>query len=110
MHSRFCKIRTSLTRDANSWIYGSDLWPLEAVLASSSGCLEAVPGPSWGHSGRSWLILGPLRATLGRFGERADDGIADLAKFAKSKPIDAENKESMILAKNFVNNTKLKER
>ena len=35
---------------------------------------------------------------------------ADLAKFAKSKPIDAENKESMILAKNFVNNTKLKER
>ncbi len=33
---------------------------------------------------------------------------ADLAKFAKSKPIDTENKESMILAKNFVNNTKLK--
>jgi len=33
---------------------------------------------------------------------------ADLAKFAKSKPIDIENKESMILAKNFVNNTKVK--
>ena len=33
---------------------------------------------------------------------------ADLAKFAKSKPIDAENTESMILAKNFVNNTKVK--
>ena len=33
---------------------------------------------------------------------------ADLAKFAKSKPIDTENKESMILAKNFVNNTKAK--
>jgi len=33
---------------------------------------------------------------------------ADLAKFAKSKPIDTENTESMILAKNFVNNTKVK--
>lgn len=31
---------------------------------------------------------------------------ADLAKFAKSKPIDTENKESMILAKQFVNSTK----
>ncbi len=34
---------------------------------------------------------------------------ADLAKFAKSKPIDTENTESMILAKNFVNNTKEKQ-
>lgn len=33
---------------------------------------------------------------------------ADLAKFAKSKPIDTENTESMILAKSFVNNTKEK--
>ena len=33
---------------------------------------------------------------------------ADLAKFAKSKPMDTENKESMILAKKFVNNTKTK--
>ncbi len=31
---------------------------------------------------------------------------ADLAKFAKSKPIDTENKESMTLAKGFVNATK----
>ena len=31
---------------------------------------------------------------------------ADLAKFAKSKPIDTENKESMVLAKQFVNSTK----
>jgi low affinity Fe/Cu permease len=33
---------------------------------------------------------------------------ADLAKFAKSKPIESENTESMVLAKNFVNNTKQK--
>jgi len=33
---------------------------------------------------------------------------ADLAKFAKSKPIESENTESMLLAKNFVNNTKKK--
>jgi len=33
---------------------------------------------------------------------------ADLAKFAKSKPIDTENTESMVLAKGFVNNTKVK--
>ena len=33
---------------------------------------------------------------------------ADLAKFAKSKPIESENMESMLLAKNFVNNTKQK--
>ena len=33
---------------------------------------------------------------------------ADLAKFAKSKPNDSENKESMTLAKQFVNNTKAK--
>jgi len=33
---------------------------------------------------------------------------ADLAKFAKSKPIESENTESMLLAKNFVNNTKQK--
>jgi len=31
---------------------------------------------------------------------------ADLAKFAKSKPIESENTESMLLAKNFVKNTK----
>ena len=31
---------------------------------------------------------------------------ADLAKFAKNKPIDTENKESMILAKQFINSTK----
>ena len=31
---------------------------------------------------------------------------ADLAKFAKSKPIDTENMESMVLAKGFVNTTK----
>ena len=31
---------------------------------------------------------------------------ADLAKFAKSKPIDTENMESMVLAKGFVNATK----
>jgi len=31
---------------------------------------------------------------------------ADLAKYAKSKPNDSENKESMTLAKQFVNNTK----
>ena len=31
---------------------------------------------------------------------------ADLAKFAKSKPIDTENIESMVLAKGFVNATK----
>jgi len=31
---------------------------------------------------------------------------ADLAKFAKSKPNDSENEESMTLAKQFVNNTK----
>lgn len=34
---------------------------------------------------------------------------ADLAKFAKSKPIESENTESMLLAKNFVKNTKQKE-
>lgn len=34
---------------------------------------------------------------------------ADLAKFAKSKPIVSENTESMILAKNFVKNTKQKQ-
>tara|TARA_B100001059_G_C17659974_1_gene488955 strand:- start:56 stop:910 length:855 start_codon:yes stop_codon:yes gene_type:complete len=33
---------------------------------------------------------------------------ADLAKFAKSKPTENENKESMHLAKSFVNNTKQK--
>lgn len=33
---------------------------------------------------------------------------ADLAKFAKSKPIESENTESMLLAKNFVKNTKKK--
>jgi len=33
---------------------------------------------------------------------------ADLAKFAKSKPTDSENEESMTLAKQFVNNTKAK--
>jgi len=33
---------------------------------------------------------------------------ADLAKFAKSKPIESENTESMVLAKNFVKNTKQK--
>ena len=33
---------------------------------------------------------------------------ADLAKFAKSKPIDTENQESMVLAKQFVNSTKTK--
>mgnify|MGYP001185727807 FL=1 len=33
---------------------------------------------------------------------------ADLAKFAKSKPIDTENIESMLLAKEFVTNTKEK--
>ena len=33
---------------------------------------------------------------------------ADLAKFAKSKPIESENTESMLLAKNFVNKTKQK--
>ena len=33
---------------------------------------------------------------------------ADLAKFAKRKPIESENTESMLLAKNFVNNTKQK--
>tara|TARA_Y100000746_G_C15431411_1_gene418799 strand:+ start:640 stop:1494 length:855 start_codon:yes stop_codon:yes gene_type:complete len=33
---------------------------------------------------------------------------ADLAKFAKSKPIDTENTESMLLAKEFVTNTKEK--
>ena len=33
---------------------------------------------------------------------------ADLAKFAKSKPSETENMESMILAKEFVNNTKEK--
>ena len=33
---------------------------------------------------------------------------ADLAKFAKSKPNDSENEESMTLAKQFVNNTKEK--
>ena len=33
---------------------------------------------------------------------------ADLAKFAKSKPIESENTESMLLARNFVNNTKQK--
>ncbi len=31
---------------------------------------------------------------------------ADLAKFAKSKPINTENIESMVLAKEFVNSTK----
>ena len=31
---------------------------------------------------------------------------ADLAKFAKSKPVDTENKESMVLAKQFINSTK----
>ncbi|MEC7864052.1 MAG: hypothetical protein VX762_00485 [Bacteroidota bacterium] len=41
--------------------------------------------------------LGSLRILLQR---------ADLAKFAKSKPIDTENKESMVLAKQFVNSTK----
>ena len=35
---------------------------------------------------------------------------ADLAKFAKSKPNDSENEESMTLAKQFVNNTKAKKR
>ena len=33
---------------------------------------------------------------------------ADLAKFAKSKPNDSDNKESMVLAKQFVNSTKQK--
>ena len=35
---------------------------------------------------------------------------ADLAKFAKSKPNNSENEESMTLAKQFVNNTKAKKR
>jgi hypothetical protein len=34
---------------------------------------------------------------------------ADLAKYAKSKPIDSENNESMDLSVNFVKNTKAKE-
>jgi hypothetical protein len=34
---------------------------------------------------------------------------ADLAKYAKSKPIDSENKESMNLSVSFVKNTKAKE-
>ena len=33
---------------------------------------------------------------------------ADLAKFAKSKPINTENIESMVLAKEFVHSTKEK--
>ena len=85
MHSRFCKIRTSPTRERHFGIYGSDLLPLESVLASSSGRLEAIPGPSWAIFGPSWLLLGSLRATLGRLwflGERNIAGIADLAKFA----------------------------
>ena len=48
------------------------------VLGPSSGRL----GPSWGHSCSSWVLLGPLWAVLGPLGERTDDGIADLAKFA----------------------------
>ena len=44
-------------------------------------------------------ILNNLRILLQR---------ADLAKFAKSKPIDTENIESMLLAKEFVTNTKEK--
>ena len=35
---------------------------------------------------------------------------ADLAKFAKSKPSDKENIDSMILAKKFVNQTKISEK
>ena len=34
---------------------------------------------------------------------------ADMAKYAKSKPIDSENKESMNLSVSFVKNTKAKE-
>ena len=34
---------------------------------------------------------------------------ADLAKYAKSKPTDSENTESMDLSVNFVKNTKVKE-
>ena len=82
VHSRLCKIRTSPTRDANFGIYGPDLRPLQSVLASSSGRLEAISGPSWGHLGSSWALLGPLWALSGPLGERTDDGIADLAKFA----------------------------
>ena len=73
MHSRLCKIRTSPTRDANFGIYGPDLRPLQSVLASSSGRLEAIPGPSWGHLGAilahlgpSWGHFGPSWAVSGR--------------------------------------------
>ena len=72
-HSRLCKIRTSLTRDANVGIYGPDLRHLESVLASSSGRLEAIPGPTWGHLGvisahlgPSWGHFGPSWAVSGR--------------------------------------------
>ena len=55
-----------------------------SILASFWDHLGAVFGPSRDVSGRSWLILGPLRVTLGPLGERIDDGIADLAKICTS--------------------------
>ena len=39
-----------------------------SILASSWDHLGTVFGPSWDVSGRSWLILGPLRVTLGLLG------------------------------------------
>ena len=76
VHSRLCKIRISLTRDANFGIYGPDLRLLQSVLASSSGRLEAISGPSWDRLSAilALLILGLLRGTLGRLGpSRGED-------------------------------------
>ena len=69
MHSRFCKICTSLTRERHFFHLG------------------VVLGPSWGRlravSGRSWLILGPLRVTLGPLGPSRREDRRRHSRFSK---------------------------
>ena len=61
-----------LRKTDDAW---SLLWSLRAILAPFWRHLEATLGPSWGHPGATFGRFGPL-------GERTDDGIANLAKFA----------------------------
>ena len=54
-----------------------------SVLASSWNRLGAIFGPSWDVSGRCWLILGPLRATLGRLGPSRGEDRRRHSRFSK---------------------------
>ena len=54
-----------------------------SILASSWDHLGAIFGPSWDVSGRSWLILGPLRVTLGPLGPSRREDRRRHSRFSK---------------------------